>query len=208
MPKSEGIKISSLVELYKRKQISREKVEKIFYEIGRALSKFHNKFMDKYKDKAKPGTILTPTIVHGDAHQANVFYDEKTNTVTLIDNERISSYSPNSPAWELKYFFLVTFDLFTSELIKNDQPFFNDWIYITMKSFMKGYMSIYPKDQWEQIVNEVYATMKEDKQRYEKYREAVDKVFNELRKEAEIRPQIKPSFTYYPQTYTPLWHSV
>lgn len=205
MPKSEGIKISSLVELYKRKQISKEKIEKIFYEIGHALAKFHNKFMDEYKNKAKPGTVLTPTIVHGDAHQANIFYDEKTNTVILIDNERIITYLPTTPAWELRYLFFTTFELFTPTTIKKDQPFFNDWIYLTMKSFMKGYMSIYPKHQWKQIINEVLTDLQENKQRYEKYEEPMNRVFNELKKEAEIKPQVKPVFSYYPQAHSPLW---
>ncbi len=197
MPKSEGIKASSAIALYKQKQISLQEVEKMFYEIGRALSLFHKKFMEKYKDKAQPNILLNQTMVQGDAHQANIFYDPITNTVILIDNERIADYSPRSPLWEIQYFFFTTLSLFTSASIKTDKPFMKEWIYLTMKNFMLGYISAYYKEQRTQLVNELYNGMKTDT-RSTPYKDVVDRVFNELQKVAAEKPMptVKPRFAY------------
>lgn len=181
MPKSEGIKVDSFVELYQKKQVTTQEVEKAFYEIGRQLSAFHKKFMEKYKNLAKPNILLNQTMVQGDAHQANIFYDKKTNTVILIDNERIQNYSPRPPIWDIQYFFFITLGLFTPAAIKNNKPFLQDWLYLTMKNFILGYISIYDKKQQPQLINELYEGIKAYKDAPQ-YKETIDRVFNELKK--------------------------
>lgn len=55
-------------------------MKKIFYRIGFAVSKLHQKY-------AEDNSGLDKTFTHGDLHSENIFYDEASDTVTLIDNE-------------------------------------------------------------------------------------------------------------------------
>lgn len=63
-----------------KRESAREK--KMFYDVGYALSKFHQRFEDNLE-----GVFLRPTYIHGDCHAQNIFYDEESGRVTLIDNE-------------------------------------------------------------------------------------------------------------------------
>lgn len=58
---------------------------KMFYNVGYALSKFHQRFEEKVL-----GAYLGRTYIHGDCHAQNIFYDEDTGKVTLIDNESLA----------------------------------------------------------------------------------------------------------------------
>lgn len=161
MPKSKGIKLSSLIEKFYNKQIGLDEVLRIFFDVGQAFAAFHKKFMHKYQSYAQQGSILNPTLVHGDAHQANIFFDPKDRQVIMIDNERIKDYSPKKPAWEIKYFFFTTLNLFTPVLIKQDQTFINQWLLLTMRSFIQGYASVYPEHQRAQVFKELYQDMQD-----------------------------------------------
>lgn len=57
-----------------------ERMEYIFYRIGYSLSKFHQYF-------SKKDGILGKGYIHGDAHAQNIFYDDETDNLSLIDNE-------------------------------------------------------------------------------------------------------------------------
>jgi hypothetical protein len=59
------------------------RMKHMFYRIGFSLSKLHQRYND--------GTSLFgKTYTHGDLHAQNLFYDEVTDEVTLIDNETFS----------------------------------------------------------------------------------------------------------------------
>lgn len=63
------------------------KAKTMFYRIGFALSKLHQKYAQSSKNKE---TKLGKTYIHGDFHAQNVFYDHRSTDVTLIDNETFS----------------------------------------------------------------------------------------------------------------------
>ena len=56
----------------------------MFYRVGYSMSKLHQKYAVKNKDKTKN---LGKTYIHGDFHAQNVFYDHASGETTLIDNE-------------------------------------------------------------------------------------------------------------------------
>lgn len=60
------------------------KMQYIFYRIGYATSKLHQKYA---QHEIKDHKILGKTYIHGDFHAQNIFYNEENGDVTLIDNE-------------------------------------------------------------------------------------------------------------------------
>lgn len=56
------------------------RMKHIFYRVGFALSKLHQQF-------ARESGILGKSYTHGDLHAQNLFYDDETEDVSLIDNE-------------------------------------------------------------------------------------------------------------------------
>jgi hypothetical protein len=64
--------------------VALSKIKHIFYRIGYAMSELHQRYADPTDKREGP---LKRTLVHGDLHSENVFYDELTDKVTLIDNE-------------------------------------------------------------------------------------------------------------------------
>jgi len=190
MPRSPGLLLSSLVKKYKEKSISQPDVEKAYYETGLALSNFHKHFMSKFKDKQQPNTLLNPTLIHGDAHQGNIFYDKDSNQVIFIDNERIASESPKNAFKDISYSLLITYKLFTPSDIKNDTKFFNNWILLSAKNFLKGYIDAYDMILREKLLNELIAKFGNESdmgqnlyQEYKKYQPIFDKIFDELKSE-------------------------
>ena len=63
------------------------KAKTMFYRVGYALSRLHQKYATKSLRKAQK---LGKTYIHGDFHAQNVFYDHETGEVSLIDNETFS----------------------------------------------------------------------------------------------------------------------
>lgn len=59
------------------------RMKHIFYRIGFSISKFHQYF-------SKEKGMLGKSYIHGDLHAQNLFYDDETDDVSLIDNETFS----------------------------------------------------------------------------------------------------------------------
>jgi hypothetical protein len=56
----------------------------LFFRLGEAMSKLHQAYADPEHPRKKP---LQRTFVHGDLHSENIFFDDESDVVTLIDNE-------------------------------------------------------------------------------------------------------------------------
>ena len=146
MLKAPGISLSSLLAKYKEQAISKSEVELAFYQTGSALSRFHQLSLSG----SGRGRLLHP--IQGDAHQENVFYDKATNQVIFIDND---SMSVNDVAFLDLFLFVFGFlwNLKSKNTsIINDQAFLNDWIMLTIKSFLKGYIDAYKiEDRYKEL---------------------------------------------------------
>ena len=71
-----------------------DNIRGIFFAVGKALGFFHLKFMD-WATEAVAGSVgnfkdFYKTIVHGDAHLNNIFYDKEKGTTSLIDIETMA----------------------------------------------------------------------------------------------------------------------
>jgi|GEM_PF-5262735 len=140
---------------------SDSEIKKIFYNVGTALALFHLKFMDSSTETSETshGRIhdFWKTMVHGDAHLNNIFYNKETGKTTLIDIETV--------AYSLDKKYSIAVDL---------ERFYNLPVYIwgqyngcsiekantdctkvvdAYKSFFDGYVKTYPKDKQGQIKN-------------------------------------------------------
>jgi len=63
-----------------------DQAKKMFYRVGYSMSKLHQ----KYAIKKIGSKNLGKTYIHGDFHAQNVFYEQASGQVTLIDNETFS----------------------------------------------------------------------------------------------------------------------
>lgn len=64
---------------------SLNKMKHIFYRLGHSLSLLH-----QTHSQQKNKRILKKTYIHGDCHSDNIFYDQATDNITMIDNETFS----------------------------------------------------------------------------------------------------------------------
>lgn len=155
MLKVPGELLSSLLDKYKKNlELNKNILQKAYYQTGLAMSNFHRKFMHEFTNLAKPNALLNPTYVHGDAHQANIFYDIDTDKVTFIDNERVGSISPKNPFWDIECFIFITM----LREFKGDSNFLNTWLSICVASFLSGYVNAYPSQDRKKLLNELIAT--------------------------------------------------
>ena len=137
--------------------------------------------MDNFKDLAKPDKLLNPTYVQGDAHQGNIFYDEKTDHVTFIDNERIARTSPKSPFLDIQFFIFTTIILFFHHENKN---FLDTWLHMCIGAFLWGYIRAYDTDVQNKVLDELIVEFNNP----EKYEHSVyyefykrnEKIFNDI----------------------------
>lgn len=87
-------------------QVALKKIKHIFYRVGESISLLHQKYavIEVKRPFAKARTYL-----HGDLHSANIFFDEKTDLVTLIDNETfaLSLKRPSSGVNDIVEFYIM-----------------------------------------------------------------------------------------------------
>lgn len=138
----------------------------MFYNIGYKMSKMHQLLKVEDTKKHVYRNLLKDTIIHGDFHGNNVFYDPSTQKVYLIDNESMafSFKTPLSGVHDLSYLYAITTfrtvaymigDQFKTNLsygIPDDR-----WHQLWRKLFV-GYIVAYPKEQWTEIAPEVKST--------------------------------------------------
>jgi hypothetical protein len=142
------------------------KIKHIFYRIGFAMSELHQKYADITDDRKGP---LKRTFVHGDLHSQNIFYDEMTDKVTLIDNETfsLSLKRPSLGIDDIVEFYLLhtvkTVAHSVSFQLTNNREFgISDAIWHDMwRALFDGYLSAYG-DLSEQEFEDLYDDFKDE----------------------------------------------
>jgi len=174
-PRASGRELSKFIFDYisNPTQENKQNVEQAYFDIGYAISKFHQRFMKNKND------ILGLTVIHGSFHYRNIFYDTTTHQVTLIDNAKISDSfkRPESPIVDIAYLlFLPSIKYEITSKVK-----FDSLLDLIAAPFLKGYVSAYPRKDWlivfNQMVNEIKKYERKKINRYNKYRNVMDKQF-------------------------------
>jgi hypothetical protein len=122
---------------------NKQRLQKGYKTLGKTLANFHKKFMDK-------DSIDGNTITHGDFHVRNFFYDETTNMIYWIDNERMGRaiLTKRSPSEDLDRVLFLPFWpeenalRFSSAFRNNPEPFFKDFY----SEFFKAYLQAFSGD--------------------------------------------------------------
>jgi hypothetical protein len=127
-----GLKLKDSSLSKNEKEIYTNNVKEIFYNVGSALSTLHQ----KYAFPTDESMILRKTYTHGDCHAQNIFYDENSKIVSLIDNETfaLSQKKPHSGINDLVDFYLLhtantVAHIFAPQLWTNDEFGINDFIW-------------------------------------------------------------------------------
>ena len=140
-----------------------ERLGRAFRILGKELSAFHKRFM-----KPEEGRILGNTIIHGDFHPFNIFYDEIAGHFTFIDAESMSRslHHPTNPVADILELFVVPFTINKNEfqnfrdLIKGVD--LKTWWNVTLKNFLLGYIEPYAPTQRKQVLQEMKKMFNDD----------------------------------------------
>ena len=171
MLKAPGVRLSSLVGRYKNHTIDKADVEQAYYQTGFAFSKFHQIAFNQ-----------------GDAHEGNIFYDKSTNQIIFIDNEAF--FIGWNSFIDIEMFIFPTFWFLLHPLKKIDATFLNNWILLSIGSFLKGYIEAYKIDERKQLLEKLIRQFNDEQSYSDKYlylfyinkKGIFDKIFEELKK--------------------------
>ncbi len=160
IPVAKGVLLTKTAGLFRSGQLDRGALRDMYFEAGKAVSNFHRAFMKPAASSAKH--VLQDTMIHGDFHQDNVFFDPDAKKLRVIDNERISASNYAHPYNDLSYFFFHTVTAFLPSDIKADKAFMRDWLYETLKSFVKGYVLVFDPSVKGRVVQELKEKFRDD----------------------------------------------
>ena len=125
--------------------------------LGTVLANFHLKYMTgpgcPFRSRAKRLHDKTPdkgsfmgckTKLHGDLHIKNIFWDKRTQTISLIDIETLN-IAPSNPVEEIGYAFGTLVDFSSSLYAKGVIPQQKRRILIhdLYKTFLTSYLQVY-----------------------------------------------------------------
>jgi len=157
MPAAKGKDMATLINKFRLDQSpqNRELLNRAFLILGKETANFHKRFM-----KPEKGKKLGNTIVHGDFHLFNLFFNEIGGHFTFIDNETIANSlkKPVSPSVDIVKLFFMPFS------VNPDYQQFRDlvsgidlktWFDIVLKNFVTGYKDAYPATEQKQVLQEL-----------------------------------------------------
>ena len=159
IPSAKGESFTSLV----KKDLG-QTVDLAFSALGKALGNLHVKirhFTGQDTPQTLTDFINVTVISHGDLHGDNVFYDEKTGRLSLIDVETMANSldangTPNSPIfYDMFYMLLMSSKKFGSYMKDSDwAPFL---------SMFKAYISVYPENERKGVYDYLIYCLKNTK---------------------------------------------
>jgi len=147
MREAKGILLQELMEEKFRKHPDSRKVKKeltqVYRDLGAALAGFYKTFV--HSDFR--------TIVHGDLHTGNIFYDKDSRIITLIDNESIGRKLGKFEHMSDDLRFLFLRSLFVKKWALEDLGKkwslvdIEKWYPIVIPSFFRGFIEKFPKHE-------------------------------------------------------------
>lgn len=127
-----------------------EQLQKAYRTLGRETSEFYKRFKSPDTNK------IAKTILHGDLHIFNLFYDG--DHFTFIDAESIAHYlnNPRSPIKDIIELFFVPFDPNYPDFTSTIQGInFKTWINIALRNFIIGFLEPFPLSDHKQVLQEL-----------------------------------------------------
>lgn len=138
------------------------KMKHIFYRIGSAVSMLHQKYALDTNNRA---FAARKTYVHGDMHSENIFFDDNSDMVTMIDNETfaLSIDHPISGINDLVEFYMVhtihtVAQKFSDQLTINTEFGIDDRTWHELcRSLFNGYLAAYgdlTREEYQQLYDD------------------------------------------------------
>lgn len=157
MPQAPGDSLASLITKYRENPSESTKaiLSKAFMTLGEEVSNF-------YKSNAvqEPGKLLGKTIIHGDFHPFNIFYDAQKNHFTFIDNETLANSleRPSGIITDMTKLFFMPFSINIDykqfwDLIEGIN--LKTWFDISLKNFLIGYLKTYPEIERQKVLQKL-----------------------------------------------------
>ena len=154
MPLAAGKMLCDVINDYKTKP-DKPDIARAYRRLGKEMANFQNRFMVN----DDPKVLLGKSLQHGDMKCLNIFYDEKTNHFTFIDNEFMQLSLNNRQIRQMDNFRLLFGNLYQGEepkIARNlDGIDLKTWYNLTVKSFVEGYVEVFPENQRAQVLEEL-----------------------------------------------------
>jgi tRNA A-37 threonylcarbamoyl transferase component Bud32 len=154
MPEAKGVLLQHILEKYcnapsfENKRFS----QKVFRTVGASLAQFHQNFMSE-------GSLNT--LIHGDFHPANIFFDETTGLTSFIDNHYIAKYYRKRFSIFFDFQKICRWTLFIIErsaLVKHLKLMFKDCV---LRAFFLGYLNEYDLCKQRLILKKLITSVNE-----------------------------------------------
>ncbi len=162
MPYASGRSLATFMEDYVKMNTpeAKKRVIKAYREVGKTLSIFHQLFMP---NKGENG--LEKTVIQGDFHHLNIFYDPSTKHVSFIDNEHMVPCLKHlkNPLKDIES--LLSSVCFPHLIPRDIQETINiqKWLELMLPSFLLAYVKHYPSSQQEKVLHEIEKRLSEGK---------------------------------------------
>ncbi len=135
---------------------NKKRLQRGYKALGVTLANFHKKFMKNGKGEPDTKSLHNFTLVHGDLHAKNIFFDETDDKIYWIDLERLgkSILRPVSPAIDFGYILLFPFFNFPWSIIfdtnlKTKKVNIPRWFADFYKPFLHAYLDTFGGDKKE-----------------------------------------------------------
>lgn len=137
-------------------------IKQAYETIGQQLALFYALFMEP----GTPGT-LRPSIIHGDLHSFNIFYDSEKRQVTFIDIETMAASITKRRDLNIDFTKLLYVPI--AGIVKTEKGLGygmvhnvdkKKWIDISIGQFVRGYVSTYPDNLKRAIFQSLYNILK------------------------------------------------
>ncbi len=138
-------------------------LRKAFSTLGQQIGALHFDHMDLstlVNDLGNNNDLLDlykTTVIHGDAHWANIFYDLDSDLITLIDNETFS-YALNKPISIARDLYcILLMPLIEWKIIEKTDGKKQSYLLECYCIFITGYISAYPSENTPALYEYIYS---------------------------------------------------
>lgn len=149
MPKSPGIEFLKLMKEYVAapSDTNKKRLADAYRLLGVTLANFHKTFMKNAQGQPDSSSLLGNTLVHGDFHAKNIFYDEKNQRIYWIDLERLgkSVMRPTHIGTDLVY--TIAFPFLADWLLAKANVNAEQWAADFYTPFINAYLATFGGDK-------------------------------------------------------------
>lgn len=170
MHQAPGFNLGTLMNKFKQEH-GRDQftIARIYRELGASLARLNAAF---------PGSSAEKTsFTHGDLHQKNIFYDERTKQFSLIDNVCVRVAPDQDSAQDIVQLFYLNNNYHVSCLVNHS--LLEVWQQLILSNLLIGYLSPYSSPMQKKISAFLYKKFRKHPD-YKKHKKSIESAFAKI----------------------------